>query len=81
MLDDILGPLTSNAVSSNDSAASSRVHTWNVVGSTFESNVILNGWAVLKCRDLFVALINFPLQSPVSSQAISLCEPVLSSQK
>lgn len=67
MFCEILGPLTPNTISSNNGAASSRIHAWDVVGSTYISNVILSNWTVPKSGDLFSALLQLSLQSSIFS--------------
>lgn len=67
MLGEILGPPTSNTVGCNYGAASCRIHTWDIVGGTYISNVILSNWAVCKSRNLFSALFELSLQGPIFS--------------
>lgn len=67
ILKEILGPLASDTICSNNGAASSRVYAWDVVGSTYISNVVLSNWAVPESRDLFSSLLELSLQSPIFS--------------
>jgi hypothetical protein len=58
---------TPNTVGCNITAASGRIHTWDVVGSIYIGNVILSNWAVSKSRDLLSALLELSLQDPIFS--------------
>jgi hypothetical protein len=69
MLDEILGPRTSDTISTDKTAARGRIHAWDVVGSTYISNVILSNWAISKSGDLFSALFELSLQGSIFSHS------------